>query len=877
MSLSSAIDQNNPNADYKGKFYPDLIPWEHPEAQQNLGQVLAVGNQALNPTTGLPQDATDFNILGCISIQTGKVYQGNNPDLEIGEVGDTLKVVGAITKGSILVGNGVETKELPVGANGLVLKANSGATYGVEWGTDASGGTVMAVNAGDNIIVSGTIAQPIVNVSNPIFVQKVNAPNTTNISLSASLGGEQSNLIMNAINATTGITTQSSLGADDSVGGNGGSVKVILTDPAVSSTSVLGQVLSTTATHETKWLNNVITSDYASNLVQSEANQTKLRCEVIDTAGQVNSVREDITLAGVMLDTHTGTQLGTNIVAQRIEQVGYTLGCNQVLQYTNPASIQATQTQQTSSLGATYQGITEDFPFGALHKGAFGLSSTNAQGEVSTLYEDFTVGAVYQGVGNMICNAGGSVMTVQSSNVSTGNSKLLRMETPASGDALIEHIAFGGSNLGLTSTQNLFITADNIDLSTAGRLILPSLSSADRLDYNAGTLALKTDNVGYTTDDLLLLENTNATAGNTTGVPSLEFYKSGRNGAINDVVSTILFNAKDGAGVKRTFGKIESTITTNTAPLNYDGALDFYSLINGVNNLVFRLNGADNENNSFRPLDLNGNDLKTSTGDMLITSTASTGTGNIGINAKGSITLTPVAGSNLLNGNTTVQASKTLSLSKSATIVSTQVLNGESLVNTDSTNSITATLDTSKLVILDTPNNSYGDYRKNYIAVFDNANNQNIQIDNQTATQNRVDFFVNSGSGITTTAGIVNNPSNQSVFMNHQDNANGRSLQLVNDSASGGVLNYTNQISPLQPFTIDSSTGELILKTIAGQALTLNSDILNLANTNTTTTANAHNADIRTTSSGVSTNTFLKLQLNGTDIWVPYFTTDPSL
>lgn len=148
---------------------------------------------------------------------------------------------------------------------------------------------------------------------------------------------------------------------------------------------------------------------------------------------------------------------------------------------------------------------------------------------------------------------------------------------------------------------------------------------------------------GYTPQPQLILENTNATAGNTTGVPSIEMYKSGRNGAINDVVSSIQFNAKDGAGVKRTFGKIESTITTNTAPSNYDGALDFYSLINGVNQLVFRLNGADNENNSFRPLDLNGSILKTSTGDLTIDASASSGTGTI--------TITPKVAGNLIFQN----------------------------------------------------------------------------------------------------------------------------------------------------------------------------------------------------------------------------------
>ena len=75
MSLSSGIDQNNPDPDYRGKFYPDLIPFNHPLGQQNLGEVLATGNQALSPTTGLPQDATDFATLGCVKIETGTVGQ----------------------------------------------------------------------------------------------------------------------------------------------------------------------------------------------------------------------------------------------------------------------------------------------------------------------------------------------------------------------------------------------------------------------------------------------------------------------------------------------------------------------------------------------------------------------------------------------------------------------------------------------------------------------------------------------------------------------------------------------------------------------------------------------------------------------------------
>jgi hypothetical protein len=181
---------------------------------------------------------------------------------------------------------------------------------------------------------------------------------------------------------------------------------------------------------------------------------------------------------------------------------------------------------------------------------------------------------------------------------------------------------------GITHTGNA--PGNNFTISTDEALILTS----DNLNMTASTLGITSSTTGYTSSPALLINNTDATAGATNGVPSIELTKSGRNGAVNDVTGSIFFNALDSAGVERTFGKMESRITTTTAPSNHDGALDFYSLINSVNQLVFRLNGADNENNSFRPLDLNGNALKTSTTNLTIDATASTGTGQIIISPK---------------------------------------------------------------------------------------------------------------------------------------------------------------------------------------------------------------------------------------------------
>lgn len=195
----------------------------------------------------------------------------------------------------------------------------------------------------------------------------------------------------------------------------------------------------------------------------------------------------------------------------------------------------------------------------------------------------------------------------------------------------------------INSTSNIGITANNIIL-TSNNLI----STTD-------TLTLRSPSSGYTSSPNCIIENTAFNAGTTTGVPSVEYFKSGRITVLNDVVMSQQFNARAYNNVKTTFGKIECSITGNSALTGIDGALDFYTCINGVNQNVMRLNGADNENNTFRPFDLNGNALKTSQGNMTIDTTSSTGTGTLTIATKDG-----TAGSGgglLLTGNTLLSAS----------------------------------------------------------------------------------------------------------------------------------------------------------------------------------------------------------------------------
>jgi len=189
-----------------------------------------------------------------------------------------------------------------------------------------------------------------------------------------------------------------------------------------------------------------------------------------------------------------------------------------------------------------------------------------------------------------------------------------------------------GNNFTLSTDEKLLITSDNLTATGAG-------------------IAITSPFIGYTASPAITINNTLTSAGATTGVPSVETFKSGRNVIANDTIYSHQIYAKNYLGNKTLFGKIEC-VATSTGLSNDDGALDFYSMVNGTSSLVWRLNGADNENNSFRPIDMNGQDVKTSSGNMTISTASSSGTGDLTATAKRNVALNAgTAGS--ISGTTT--------------------------------------------------------------------------------------------------------------------------------------------------------------------------------------------------------------------------------
>lgn len=136
-----------------------------------LQEVLTEGNDATN------LDIVNGGAFGCDALSTPFGYIDALDASVLGDIATlglsinpngTLKIKGATAKGSLLVGDGTNTTQLPTSTDGLFLKTNSGTASGLEW-VSGGGGGVSSITAGLNIGVDATIASaPVVRVLNPL-------------------------------------------------------------------------------------------------------------------------------------------------------------------------------------------------------------------------------------------------------------------------------------------------------------------------------------------------------------------------------------------------------------------------------------------------------------------------------------------------------------------------------------------------------------------------------------------------------------------------------------------------------------------------------------------------------------------------------------
>jgi hypothetical protein len=358
--------------------------------------------------------------------------------------------------------------------------------------------------------------------------------------------------------------------------------------------------------------------------------------------------------------------------------------------------------------------------------------------------------------------------------------------------------------------------------------------------------------VGGQANPILNLQNTNAT-----GSVSMEVYK---NKPTAGVAGDVLFNqsvyGKDSANTKQEYTRISHTLRDATTA-GEDGSIEFSAFVNGAVNTFLQINGNENEINCLKTLDMTGNNIRTSTGDLSILTTTSSGNGNMTISTNGSNAV----------GDITISAKNNMVLScgSAPDTIDLQgevkMTNGRQIKLTNASNSDTGYVNSQAISITD--GTETGTLQKGTIQTT-TSSTSNTMIPTK--------LTINDSSASPTIEQVDITPT--SIQFTSSGTASD-SMSIYNDSADGGEIDWSN-VSGTNGLAITSSHSLTLKATASTYPIQFNSDVINLQNTNTTTSAPNHNADIHTTSNGVSTTTFLKLQLNGTDIWLPYFTSDPS-
>jgi len=707
MSCSNLLASNQKIND---RYLPN--PYPYPAFPSGLPAVLTVDNRA-----------GDGDIVEINQLEVRKVVSQPllGEFLEIGGAGGDLRITGATTKGSLLAGNGTSTIELPVGANGYVLKANSATLSGLEWGIDISGVTgVVGVNAGANIDISGTVSQPIVSLQSPLaqtlnmgavaLTDKNGATGTAGQFLSAGTGGETEwsalpSFPVNSVSAGTNISITGT-SADPIINLqnpltatlNLGSQNMTAGDPATqtnsttnnggvsynASATVGGGLLATYLSNQAQIsdltsqenifltpaqiiLNN---QSVGTQLVSNTITETDIEIEDVNgpsgaveratlTKQSLAYVNQDATIPTLSntstYDNCSRTAVSVNVAtgeqATRTEIVDKLLQSRQVQTLVQPSSSITSTINSNCEIIASVpqayiQAITDNSS--NLTTGVFGVSAQENTAEMGVSFNNTTVGSEYQGQGNITTNAGGTTCLLTSANIAGASSHLLRFEVPLTGDALIEHQVVGATrNLDITTPGQFSVVAGSaggFSIATpagAFQTAIAGNASGSLIGSGVNHIFRTTSNTSTASTPTYLFQSEGAS---TASYPAIKLDRPVPASAVQQVIGSIGMWADDASGVTREYVRLQAK-TENVSAGNVDGTLQVLTCIDSSSSPIeiFNFNGGQNEINTFRPFDLNGNALRTSQGDMTISTSASAGNGVLTLatkNATGGLSIT---------------------------------------------------------------------------------------------------------------------------------------------------------------------------------------------------------------------------------------------
>ena len=208
----------------------------------------------------------------------------------------------------------------------------------------------------------------------------------------------------------------------------------------------------------------------------------------------------------------------------------------------------------------------------------------------------------------------------------------------------------------LTTTNGLVVLSSGLGARVNATSIYivgsGSLGSEMNRDPSTTTSAFKANiNADFTPNTTagaqISLQNANTGTGLTGGNPII--YERTKTIAVGDIIGSHHYWAKDAGGTRREYARTTAVVKDNTTG-SIDSSLDFQVATNSTLTSFLEINGADNQIDALKPLDMNNNSIVSSTGGITLDATSSSGTGVITLNTKAG---TAGSGTGLvLSGNT---------------------------------------------------------------------------------------------------------------------------------------------------------------------------------------------------------------------------------
>lgn len=499
---------------------------------------------------------------------------------------------------------------------------------GVTGATGATGpqGTPVTIQAGNNIDVTGTSTSPTIALDNPLTAQ-LNLGSQQMVGLSGVHGITVDGLGIVINDTTVGTTiitntlrdTEIEIQTVDGPSGqfdrstlNNTSLTLLqhnLSIPTLTKTAIYGNCSTS------EIINDTTTTETSSHTTTNTANSVDENFSIAGTSGETLALF-NLKSSGGGSDYQTLYTASTGDASQQrqivsgggsvlVEQFTTTGGAVVTLNNIQTNAVQTIQSMSYTSTPATTSILMEADSTRVRERHLYSTPFSGVISTGTTLATDSNGCSLTQSYTQSVNNA----TTV----INTNNSGCQASTTTGAFNV-------SGPVVGVTATTNMFQTAGNrIAMSVGGntRLDLETINTILTNPPASGGGTTTILGSGVVGKPALILSNAPSNLANNPTTLEM-FYNKSIAGATGDLVTAINFFGEDAATNKVQFGGIESVITSAGGGGGVDGAMDFYTCVNGTKSLVLRLNGADNENNSFRPLDMNGNAIINTSGSLSV-------------------------------------------------------------------------------------------------------------------------------------------------------------------------------------------------------------------------------------------------------------------